>query len=169
MTLATTLTLQIQAYLSKSLDLSLSPNAPLDHKFEDTLADGTGADQADLLFTDTRTISASSNDDLDLAGGLTDPLGDTLTFVRIKAMFISAAAGNTNNVLVGGAGANDFINWVGNSSDIIVVMPGGGFFLFAPDATAYAVTAGTGDILRVANSAGGSTVDYDIVLIGSSA
>jgi len=38
----------------------------------------------------------------------------------------------------------------------------------AADATTYAVTAGTGDLLKVANSAGGTSVTYDIVIIGSS-
>ena len=39
------------------------------------ITSGTGANQADLLFHDTRTIAASANDDLDLAGSLTDSLG----------------------------------------------------------------------------------------------
>lgn len=54
-----------------------------------------------------------------------------------------------------------------NSSDIINIRPGGALILLAPDATGYAVTAGTGDLLRIANSAGSTSVTYDIILIGA--
>ena len=36
-----------------------------------------------------------------------------------------------------------------------------------PDATAYAVTAGSADILQVANSSSGSTVTYDVIIVGA--
>ena len=38
--------------------------------------------------------------------------------------------------------------------------------LVAPGAAGYAVTAGTGDILKVANSGAGTGVTYDIVIVG---
>jgi hypothetical protein len=37
------------------------------------------------------------------------------------------------------------------------------------DATAYAVTATTADLLKVANSSSGTGVTYDIAVIGTSA
>jgi hypothetical protein len=37
------------------------------------------------------------------------------------------------------------------------------------DAIGWGVTAGTGDLLKVANSAGSTSVNYDIVVIGNSA
>lgn len=51
----------------------------------------------------------------------------------------------------------------------MTVRPGGLLVLAAPDVAAYAVTAATGDLLHVANSAGGSAVTYDVVVIGASA
>jgi len=39
----------------------------------------------------------------------------------------------------------------------------------AADATGIAVTAATGDLLTITNSAGSTTVSYDIVIIGCSA
>jgi hypothetical protein len=131
--------------------------------------DGTAANQADRLFTDTRTITASSNDDLDLAGVLTDAFGATLTFARVRGLIVAAAAGNTNNVVVGGAASNAFATPFGDPTDKLVVRPGATFALIAPDITAYAVTAATGDILRIANSGAGTSVTYDIVIIGASA
>lgn len=128
--------------------------------------DGTGADQAKVAFADERTLSASSNEELDLAGGLTDLFGNTITFTKIKALLVVADAGNTNDVLVGGAGSNGFITPFGDATDVIKVKPGGLLLLVAPNATGYAVTASTGDKLKIANSSSGSSVTYQIGLLG---
>lgn len=130
-----------------------------------SIANGTAADQANMIWTDTRTISASGSDDLDLAGVLSDVYGASITFTKIKGIIVSAAAANTNLVLVGG-NTNGFINWVADKTDIIKVRPGGVFALYAGDSTGYAVTASTGDILTIANSSSGTSVTYDIVIIG---
>ena len=129
--------------------------------------DGTGANQATKSFLDTRTLAASANESLDLAGGLTDAFGNALTFTKIRALMIRAAAGNTNNVLVGGAASNGFVTPFSDATDVAVVRPGGLLLLAAPDATGYAVTAGTGDLLKVANGGGSSAVTYDIFLLGT--
>lgn len=129
------------------------------------LTNGTGADQANMIWTDTRTLAASTTEDLDLYGSLVSTFNTTLNFTRIKGIIISAAAGNTNNVLVGGDSAG-LAGWVGNVNDLIVVRPGGTFCLIATDATSYAVTNTTADILQIANSSSGSSVTYDIILIG---
>lgn len=132
-----------------------------------SITNGTGANQANMIFTDTRTLTASSSEDLDLAGGLTDAYGAAITFTKIKGIIVSASSNNTNNVIVGGDGSAAFVNWVGDATDTIVVRPGGTFALFAPDSTAYAVTATTGDILQIANSAGSTSVTYDIIILGT--
>lgn len=146
-----------------------TPTFTSPQKFEYTWASGTGANQADVLWSDTRTINASSSESLDLAGSLTNAFGATVTFAKVKAIIISAASANTNNVQVGGAGSNDFVNWVANASDIVNVRPGGVFVLVSPDSTSYAVTASTGDILKIANSSSGTSVTYTITIIGTSA
>lgn len=170
MALTTVLTTQCVADLTSALDL-VTGSAPLNYRNRVSLASGTGAGQADLVFSDTRTISASSNDDLDLAGGLTNALGATLTFARVKALIVTAAAANSNNVIVGGDATNTFLTWVVAEGDAVILRPGASLALFAgvADATGYAVTASTGDLLRITNAAGGSSVTYDIVIIGASA
>lgn len=132
------------------------------------LLTGTGSNQADLAFSDQRTLSASATENIDLAGSLVDQLGTTLTFVKIKGVLIVAAAGNTNNVVVGGAATNAFVGPFNDATDKVVVPPGGAFFAAAP-ASGWSVTAGTGDILLIANSGAGSSVTYDIYLVGTSA
>lgn len=132
------------------------------------LTDGTSANQIDLQWSDTSTIAISSSDTLDLAGGLTDGFGTTLTFVEIVMIYVRAASGNTNDVEVG-AGSNPLLNWVLATGDGVVVKPGGIFLILAPTNPAYAVTGGTGDILEITNSSGGTEVTYDIVILGRSA
>jgi len=133
------------------------------------ISNGTGDNQADLLFVDTRTIAASSNDDLDLAGGsLSDPLGNALTFATVKAILVKAAAGNTNDVVVGGEDSAAFVGPFGGTDETISIPPGGSCLLTAP-VDGWAVTATAADILRIANSAGGTGVDYDIMIVGTSA
>lgn len=131
------------------------------------LTTGTTAGKADLVFTDTRTLTASSSENLDLAGTLTDVFGTTLTFVEVVAIYVKAAAGNTNNVVVGGAASNGFATPFGDATDTVKVAPGG-VFLLTNDA-GFGVTAGTGDILKIANGGGSTSVTYDIVIVGRSA
>ena len=153
---------------TKSADLETG-SGDLNWRRAVALDSGTGAGKADLRFTDTRTLAASATEDLDLAGVLTDLFGTALTFVKIKGLFISAASGNTNNVVVGAAASNAWATLL-NATGTITLRPGASFGVMAAaaDATTYAVTAGTGDLLKVANSAAGTSVSYDIVIVGSS-
>lgn len=166
--MALDVSLLLQGFITHTSPADLStPTDEWERTVQLDFTDGAGANQANRIFHDERTISASSNEDLDLAGSLTDKFGATITFARIKAIVVEASSANANNVHVGGAASNQFVNWVANSSDIIVVKPGGFFVLATPDATGYAVTAGTGDLLRIANSGAGTSVVYRIWLIGA--
>ena len=131
------------------------------------LASGTGADQADRVFTDRRTLSASATEDLDLAAALTDAFGASITFAKIKAVIIIAAAGNTNDVQVTRPASNGVPLFMA-ASDGIALKPGYALAWFG-GGTGVTVTAGTGDLITVTNSAGGTPVTYDVVIIGTSA
>lgn len=167
MTLSTKLSLNLKSTLSSALDL-VTARAPLDYAAAISLASGVGANQADRLFTDTRTLAASGTENLDLAGVLQDPFGATLTFARIKMILVKAAAGNTNNVNVIREGTNGVPLFLA-AADGIPVRPGGFFAWGASDATGVVVTAATGDLLTVTNSGAGTSVTYDIIIVGASA
>lgn len=130
-------------------------------------ANGTGASMANMVWTDTRTLAASATESLDLAGSLSNAFGSIVTFTAIKGIIISASSGNTNNVIVGGAASNAFINWVGDATDTVIIQPAGTFCLMTSKAGGYPVTASTGDILKITNSSSGSSVTYDIILLGN--
>lgn len=159
--------LTVLGTVNNQLDLTKAV-ASLTYAKTGSLSTGTGANQADRIFSDTRTIAASGTDDLDLNGVLTDPLGTVISLLRVKLIAVYAAAGNTNNVIMGG-GTNPVTTIMGGTTPTLNIRPGGMLLLTAPDAVAYAVTAATADILRFANSGAGSTVTYDVVIIGSTA
>jgi hypothetical protein len=128
-------------------------------------AAGTAAvNQADVLFSDTRTLTASATEDLDLAGVLSSVFGATIAAAEVLLIYIEAAAGNTNNVVFGPAAVNGFPGPFGDVSDRIAVRPGE-FSLLASQ-TGWAVGAGATDTITVTNSGAGTGVDYDIVVIG---
>ncbi|MFF5972219.1 hypothetical protein ACFY7C_11940 [Streptomyces sp. NPDC012769] len=169
MPLTSSLSIAADATLTSSLDLTTA-SAPLSVRSATSWATGTGAGKADKVFSDRRQLAASATEDLDLAGVLLDAFGQAITFARIKGLIIRADAANTNNVILGNATSNAWAALLG-ATGTLTLRPGASLGLNTgpADATGYAVTAGTGDILKVANSGGGTTVTYDIVLIGASA
>ena len=167
MALDTRIKLTVASVLTSALDLQ-PRTAPLNLAKNIALTNGTGANQADRVWADQRTISASATDSIDLAGSLTDAFGAALTFARIKAVLVTAASTNSNNVNVTRPASNGVPLFIA-AGDGIPVRPGGMIVWVAPDATGVAVTAGTGDLLDIVNSGAGSSVTYDIAIIGASA
>lgn len=166
MTLSSKVSVRVQGRLTSAQDLAVA-SVPLDLSMLVSLVDGTAPGQANRLFADTRTLAGSATEDLDLAGALTDALGGPFTLAKLKAVVVRAWPANTNNVVVSRPAANG-VPLFAAASDAIAVQPGGMFVWAAPGA-GVVVTAGTGDLLTLTNSAGGTPVSYDVVLIGASA
>jgi hypothetical protein len=137
------------------------------------LVDGVAAGAADQLFCDERTVASASNDDLDLAGVLQSAFGQTLTMVKIVAIMIINAprsgAANTTNLTVG-AGTNPFLGFLGGTTPTVgPLRPGATFYLACDNLAGLgSVTAGTADILRIANSSGAAAT-YQIAIVARSA
>ena len=169
MTLKSSLSVSAAATLSGTADLA-NISSPLNFSKSVSLGSGTGAGKADRLFTDTRSLAASATEDLDLSGALLDVLGGPAVFARIKGLIIYAHDDNVNNVVVGAAASNQWATLL-NTTGTITLRPGAtaAFMAGKADATVWAVTAATGDLLKIANSGAGSAVNYDIVILGNSA
>lgn len=130
-----------------------------------SLVEGAAAvNQANLLFSDTRTLAESANENLDLAGVLASAFGSTITAAEVVAIYVAAAAGNTNNVNVTRPASNGFIGPFLAAGDGVSVSPGE-WAAFVSRA-GWAVTAATGDLLNIANSGAGTSVTYDIIVVG---
>lgn len=165
-TLSTSIKLDVVTSLINALDLG---NVRNDQTYTKTIswATGTGANQADMLFHDQRTLASTIAEDIDLAGALTGPLGNTLTFARVKAIVIFAATANTTSLTVS-RNATTGAPFLSADGDAFVLTPGGLFVLTNPSATAIAVTATTDDTINIANGSGANAT-YDIIVIGASA
>lgn len=170
MALTTDISFRIGANYTVAKDLNNTPLSALDFSQRVQLATGVGAGKADRLFYDQRTVNASSSEDLDLVGTLLDDFGATFSPVRIKAIAIKAVVANINNVIVGAASATQWAALLGTTGTI-TLRPGALFCAVADatDTTAYVCAAGATDLLKVANSGAGTSVDYQIVIIGVSA
>ena len=165
MTLQTTVTASIKATQTSVLDLG-TPVAQLEKTLKLALADGSGNNQANKVFSDTRTLTASASENLDFAGTLIDALGVTLTFATIKALLVVSRSYNTNSVIIGNAASAGWQGPFGALTHTIEIRPGGAALFVAPN-TGWTVTATTADQFKVLNGGAGSSVDYDIVVIGT--
>jgi hypothetical protein len=151
--------------LANTLDLSSAIDA-INQRFAFEFQNGTGANQANMVWHDTRTLAASGTEDLDLAGVLTNMFGVAVVFTKIKAVIVKARAENTNNVTVARAAANGAPLFMA-AGDGVSLVPGGMFCVVAPNVAGIAVTAGTGDLLTVTNAAAGTPVTYDVIVVGT--
>ena len=164
--ISATIALTLAAELANSMDIG-SAKYPINYGSTFNLTDGTGADQAKEVFTDTRTLTASSSENLDLAGVLLDAFGNTITFSKIKALIVKADAANVNDVVLGNHATAAWFPMFGAAAHVLKVKPGGMIAIVAPDVNGLAVTATTADMLTVTNSAGGTSVIYTIIIIGT--
>lgn len=118
-----------------------------------TFSDGVGAAMFDKLYAASRTLSGSS-EDLDLSGVLADLYGGTITAARVKCLYVKNLS-TTNNIVIGGDGTNPWATLL-NSTGTLTLPPLAWVVVATPDATGWAITAGTGDILQVAGTSGQS-------------
>lgn len=167
MTVQARVSVDFAASLAGAVDLG-STGGEIRKRLTQSFVDGVGAGQADRVWADTLSVAASSSADIDLAGALTDALGGSVVLARVKALLVVASPANTNNVVVGAAATNTWVGLLG-ATHTVTLRPGALFAVAAggADVNGYAVTAGTGDILRVANSGAGTPVGLDIVIIGA--
>ncbi|MDM7915706.1 MAG: hypothetical protein QUU85_10650 [Candidatus Eisenbacteria bacterium] len=163
--LSSTVLLRVKADLTNTAGLA-NAAAPVLLERSLTWTNGVGANQANVVWTAERTLAASATEDLDFAGGgLTDAFGAAVAPAKIRAVIVSASAGDTNSVVLGGD-ANS-VPFLSAAATTVSIQPGGVFVFTAPAVAGVPVTAGTGDIIQVANSGAGTPVTYSIIVLGT--
>lgn len=158
------LNINLDALLTKALDLD-TPYDPLLLKWAVLLSNGTGSGLASQMWHDTRTLSASATEDLDLYGGLTNAFGVTVNFVKVKVVLIRASSGNTNAVEVTRKATTGIPLFMTDGDGISLAA--GDIFLYASPLVGKTITDSTDDTLTFTNSAGSTSVSYDIIIIGT--
>lgn len=135
-------------------------------------ANGTGANQFDLVWMDERTLASNTAEDIDLAGVLSSPLGTSVASAEgVMIVVINApksGTANTTALTIGGDTNSYEGSWI-TADATLTIQPGGMFLIASPNTTGLgAVTAGTGDILQIANASGASNT-YQVAVFARSA
>lgn len=168
-TLAVDLSVKAQWLFSDALDLSTVADAS-QVSYARSLSDGTGADQADKIWHDSRTVSAGASDDLDMTALPQSIFGGTIniSLSKVKALLIVNTSTTTGDQLrVGGAPANSFsAPFNGVAASLALVGPDSPLLL-SNKRDGWTVTPGTGDILRIHNPTS-NAITYRIVIVGVS-
>ena len=136
---------------------------------------GVIADQVDTLYANTLTFVASTPQTIDLTT-LTDILGNAITFARVRLIAIRVnSTTDGQNLLVGGAGANEWDGFLTSGAKITVfpstAASGGGlnnsgfFILAAPNTTGAVVNSGS-KLLKL--DPGSNAFTVDILIAGCS-
>jgi hypothetical protein len=160
---AATIDLAIRAKQTGAGDLG-TPQILVDIDKVMEFSAGTSAvGQANVLFSDTRTLAASATENLDLAGVLADALGATIAAAEVVAVYFAAAQGNTNDVQITRPAANGVPLFLAAGDGFAL---GPGDFTVRTYRNGVAVAAGTGDLITVTNGGAGTPVSYDVVIIG---
>jgi hypothetical protein len=164
MALTTEVSARVKASLVTSLDLK-SARSDLDLTISMLLASGVAIDQADEIWDDERSLATGANEDLDFAGILTNAFGQTVTLVKLKLLIFIAGSTNTTNLTIGPKSSNG-LPFLAGTTPTFVLKPKGVFLLFDPSLAGITVTAGTGDLINVLNSAG-ATATYRVIAVGT--
>jgi hypothetical protein len=129
---------------------------------------GTGANQANVIFADSRGLVDNADNDanevlnLKDSGTLLDPLGTALTLTKLKAIYIYNTS-TTASLKVGGGTTP--VGFMADASDILTIPAGGKLVLTAPDATGWDVTTNK-NILVMQGGALTGTLTYEIICLG---
>lgn len=130
-----------------------------------TLANGTGANKAQHVFTDKRSLLTTVSEEIDLKT-LTNAFG-TLAITKIKAILINPITATTGyRLLVGGAAANAFSACFADPSDKVRV-DSGSPLLLSSFVDGWTVDA-THKLLKIENPSGG-TFEYEILIFAEGA
>lgn len=127
-----------------------------------TFSDGVGAGQANVLYQFSGSFTGTTAS-LDLNGVLTDSYGSLVSLLRVKAIYIENTS--ATNTIVVGAGTNPWATFL-NATGTVTLRPGSWIMAATGDATGWAVTAATGDILLLTGTTG---QPYKIAIMGGNA
>lgn len=163
--MATTVTGKITGSLSsifsKSLDVG-SVDATPTLSISDAFTNGTGANKIEAAIIKADSIAASDTEDIDLAGVIADPAGDTVTMTKVKGFLIKNTSTSGDGISIGGT----FISWLGAAGDLVKLPAGASLMVSNPSADGYAVTAGSADIITLTNLDALNAQTYEIEVIG---
>jgi hypothetical protein len=112
--------------------------------------DGTGASSVNKTYDTGLVTMGASPASYDLSGSLTAANGATAVFTKIRAFEASAPSTNTGAITVGGGATG----WASLYGSTLLLRPGSIVGAKCTEGTAWVVTAGTTDLVRVSGTNG---------------
>ncbi len=123
---------------------------------------GTGANQANAFFSDTRSLAVSTPETIDLTADLTDAFGTTLALTSIREIIIrNNSTTSGEDITISGNVLGAFL---GATTETITVPPGGEWSQKSP-IDGFTVTNTTQDQLTV--TPGAYALTYDLIITGT--
>ena len=159
-----------------------SASVKLGWNFLDSRTDGSQTRNADSLsskisytgsaidnvVTKKYTIAASGTQGIDLAGSLTDPAGNTITWTKLMGLIIILDDETTaTSISVGPySGSNPLAGLFADASDLLKIYNGGSMCWMTPAATPVTVTGGSADALRIVNNDASNAATVYVAFLG---
>ena len=113
---------------------------------------GTSANQVNVVYADSITLTDGGNDTLDLfAGGLLDIFGRTMTMSAIKLLYVKNTS-TDSGLTIGGGVATDLLIFADTSDKVLV--PSGGIFMWADPSAAGVVTTARNNLYLLDDGTG---------------
>lgn len=167
--MATTLSVQVTSSIDGEFKKPDTAGSIASFNFRKTppllLRNGIGSGRADIAWQSQRNLASNTSESLDLVGALATAFGDTISAAKVKALEIEALDTNTTSLTIGNV-TNGAQLFLGGAAHTIVLAPGERFVIASP--TGWTLTAGTADLLKVANGSG-AAADYRIKVVAASA
>ena len=143
----------------RTVGLNSNSNIPVNATPATAFTNGSGANQAQVLWQASRALSGTT-DTLDLQFGLSDSYGTAVDLTAVKAIYVQNTSA-TNNIVLGNAGSNP---WSGllSATGTLTLLPGDWFVAATPSSAGWAVSSTSLNLLVTGTS--GQT--YSIALLG---
>lgn len=154
-------TTKVRGRLTSPLDIGAA-EYPVDWAATQSWTNGTGASQANNVWTDQRTVLSAANEDLDLSGALTNAFGASLVGLKVKEIIIYSLTTSVGTLAVTRPATNG-VPIFKAAGDGIDLAPGGLFHFRNPSAAGITITPSTGDLINLA--ATGGDVTYRVLII----
>lgn len=162
--LAATIQASVSATVGK-IDEMITLTGVISETLGITFALGTGANQADSIFSDQRTLTDAANETLNFlaAGSLEDKLGEAIDYDILKAIVIKNTSTDAS-LIIGATGAGQMAIF-GANTESIILPPGGVFEFISPDVNG--VDISTNASLKFEHDGvGTSDLIYKIIVLG---
>lgn len=139
---------------------------PVNYSYERTFTEGTGTDQIGSVWKDDTRSLATTSEDLDIAGGVTDFQGAASAFNNVKVLWFQNLDTDSGDLFYLKPGSTAPVTSIlGGTTPTLTIGPGGLCLLINP-IDGYAVTAASADKIAVQSA---DNSDYQILIAGDNA